>query len=129
MSNGFTISDDITRIVEQYGRQAREAVEKAVRKTGRETAKDLKNTSPKRTGAYASSWSTKVTRSSGRLIGVTVYNKEHYQLTHLLENGHVIKNKKGEYGRTRPIKHIEPAEQKGIADFEEYAREELEKIT
>ena len=129
MSNGFTISDDITRIVEQYGRQAREAVEKAVRKTGRETAKDLKNTSPKRTGAYASSWSTKVTRSSGRLIGVTVYNKEHYQLTHLLENGHVIKNKKGEYGRTRPIKHIAPAEQKGIADFEEYAREELEKIT
>ena len=129
MSNGFTISDDITRIVEQYGRQAREAVEKAVRKTGRETAKDLRNTSPKRTGAYASSWTTKVTRSSGRLIGVTVYNKEHYQLTHLLENGHVIKNKKGEYGRTRPIKHIEPAEQKGIADFEEYAREELEKIT
>lgn len=129
MSNGFTISDDITRIVEQYGRQAREAVEKAVRKTGRETAKDLKNTSPKRTGAYASSWTTKVTRSSGRLIGVTVYNKEHYQLTHLLENGHVIKNKKGEYGRTRPIKHIAPAEQKGIADFEEYAREELEKIT
>ena len=126
MSNGFTISDDITRIVEQYGRQAREAVEKAVRKTGRETAKDLRNTSPKRTGAYASSWTTKVTRSSGRLIGVTVYNKEHYQLTHLLENGHVIKNKKGEYGRTRPIKHIEPAEQKGIADFEEYAREELE---
>lgn len=129
MSNSFTISDDITRIVEQYGRQAREAVEKAVRKTGRETAKDLKNTSPKRTGAYASSWTTKVTRSSGRLVGVTVYNKEHYQLTHLLENGHVIKNKKGEYGRTRPIKHIAPAEQKGIADFEEYAREELEKIT
>ena len=129
MSNGFTISDDITRIVEQYGRQAREAVEKAVRKTGRETAKDLRNTSPKRTGAYASSWSTKVTRSSGRLIGVTVYNKEHYQLTHLLENGHVIKNGVGTYGRTRAIKHIAPAEQKGIADFEEYAREELEKIT
>lgn len=129
MSNGFTISDDITRIVEQYGRQAREAVEKAVRKTGRETAKDLKNTSPKRTGAYASSWTTKVTRSSGRLIGVTVYNKEHYQLTHLLENGHVIKNGVGTYGRERAIKHIAPAEQKGIADFEEYAREELEKIT
>lgn len=129
MSNGFTISDDITRIVEQYGRQAREAVEKAVRKTGRETAKDLKNTSPKRTGAYASSWTTKVTRSSGRLIGVTVYNKEHYQLTHLLENGHVIKNGVGTYGRARAIKHIAPAEQKGIADFEEYAREELEKIT
>lgn len=129
MSNSFTISDDITRIVEQYGRQAREAVEKAVRKTGRETAKTLKNTSPKRTGAYASSWTTKVTRSSGRLIGVTVYNKEHYQLTHLLENGHVIVNKKGEYGRTRPIKHIEPAEQEGIQNFEQLVRAELESIT
>lgn len=129
MSNGFTISDDITRIVEQYGHQAREAVEKAVKKTGRETAKELKNTSPRKTGAYASSWTTRTSRSGGRLTSVTVYNKDHYRLTHLLENGHVIKNGVGTYGRTRAIKHIAPAEQKGIADFEEYAREELEKIT
>lgn len=124
-----SVSAQLDKILEQYGRKADEAVEKSAKRAGRDTAKDLKNTSPKRTGAYASSWTTKVTRSSGRLIGVTVYNKEHYQLTHLLENGHVIKNGVGTYGRARAIKHIAPAEQKGIADFEEYAREELEKIT
>lgn len=123
-----SVSAQLDKILEQYGRKADEAVEKSAKRAGRDTAKDLKNTSPKRTGEYASSWSTKVTRSSGRLIGVTVYNKR-YQLTHLLENGHVIKNGVGTYGRARAIKHIAPAEQKGIADFEEYAREELEKIT
>ena len=124
-----SVSAQLDKILEQYGRKADEAVEKSAKRAGRDTAKDLKNTSPKKTGAYASSWTTKVTRSSGRLIGVTVYNKEHYQLTHLLENGHVIKNKKGEYGRTRPIKHIEPAEQEGIQNFEQLVRAELESIT
>lgn len=124
-----SVSAQLDKILEQYGRKADEAVEKSAKRAGRDTAKDLKNTSPKKTGAYASSWTTKVTRSSGRLIGVTVYNKEHYQLTHLLENGHVIVNKKGEYGRTRPIKHIEPAEQEGIQNFEQLVRAELESIT
>lgn len=123
-----SVSAQLDKILEQYGRKADEAVEKSAKRAGRDTAKDLKNTSPKRTGEYASSWSTKVTRSSGRLIGVTVYNKR-YQLTHLLENGHVTKNKKGEYGRTRPIKHIEPAEQEGIQNFEQLVRAELESIT
>lgn len=123
------ISKQLDAILQEYGRKADEAVEKAAKKAGRETVKTLRNTSPKKTGAYASSWTTKATRYGGRLVGVTVYNKEHYQLTHLLENGHLIVNKKGEYGRTRGIKHIAPAEQEGIADFEEYAREELEKIT
>lgn len=123
-----SVSAQLDKILEQYGRKADEAVEKSAKRAGRDTAKDLKNTSPKKTGEYASSWSTKVTRSSGRLIGVTVYNKR-YQLTHLLENGHVIVNKKGEYGRTRPIKHIEPAEQEGIQNFEELVRAELEGIS
>ena len=124
-----SVSAQLGKILEQYGRKADEAVEKSAKRAGRDTAKDLKNTSPKRTGAYASSWSTKVTRSSGKLVSVTVYNKDHSQLTHLLENGHVIKNKKGEYGRTRPIKHIEPAEQEGIQNFEQLVRAELEGIS
>ena len=123
-----SVSAQLDKILEQYGRKADEAVDKSAKRAGRDTAKDLKNTSPKKTGEYASSWSTKVTRSSGRLIGVTVYNKR-YQLTHLLENGHVIVNKKGEYGRTRPIKHIEPAEQEGIQNFEQLVRAELESIS
>ena len=48
---------------------------------------------------------------SGNIVNIVVHNKTDYQLTHLLENGHVIRNKKGDWGRTRPIKHIAPVEQ------------------
>lgn len=74
----------------------------------KEAASKLRNTSPKRTGKYAKSWKVKTQRGSAGIDEVIVYNRDHYQLTHLLENGHVIRNKKGEYGRTSPIKHIEP---------------------
>jgi len=40
-----------------------------------------------------------------------VHNTKHYQLTHLLENGHVVRNKKGTYGRAPAIKHIAPVEE------------------
>lgn len=125
----ISISDQLTKIFEQYGRQASEAVEKAAKKTGRDTVKELKQTSPKRYGDYAKSWTTKTKKSNGRLVSVTVYNKEHYRLTHLLENGHVIKNGSGTYGRVNGRKHIQPAEQNGIKEFEEQARAELEAIT
>ena len=52
------ISKDLNKILEQYGRKADEAVEKAAKRAGRDTAKTLRNTSPKKTGAYASSWAT-----------------------------------------------------------------------
>lgn len=74
----------------------------------KEAASRLQNTSPKKTGKYAKSWKVKTQRGSAGIDEVIVYNKDHYQLTHLLENGHVIKNAKGEYGRTSPKKHIGP---------------------
>ena len=40
---------------------------------------------------------------------MVVYSEKHYRLTHLLENGHVIRNKYGTYGRASAIKHIAPA--------------------
>ena len=62
--------------------------------------RQLKATSPKRTGKYAKSWTKK---KRGRKI--IVHNKE-YQLTQLLEKGHA---KRGG-GRVAARVHIAPVE-------------------
>lgn len=86
-------------------------------------AKELKATSPKRPSAkYAKSW--KVKNEGNDYI---VYNEKHYRLTHLLENGHdVIVNGK-KVGRAKAYPHIKPAEQKGIALFEQEIKEQVER--
>ena len=58
-------------------------------KNGKSFAKELRGTAPKRTGAYAKDWTSKQTGANARGAKTyTVYNKAHYQLTHLLQNGH-----------------------------------------
>lgn len=77
-------------------------------------------------GDYANSWVWKMQDDKIGEYGV-VYNKEHYRLTHLLENGHLIKNAYGSYGRTAPRPHIKPAYDKIKVKFiEEMAKIDYE---
>ena len=65
---------------------------------------------------YSATWTLKRDKHSGGYLGTwIVHNSKNYQLTHLLENGHVIKNKYGKQQRrngggdsTDSHKHIEP---------------------
>lgn len=65
---------------------------------------------------YSATWTSKRDKHSGGHLGTwIVHNSKNYQLTHLLENGHVIKNKLGIQKRrngggtsTDAHKHIEP---------------------
>ena len=64
---------------------------------GKRAVKLLKQKSKVRTGAYKKGWKADVTTDETG-TECTVHNRV-YQLTHLLENGHVIKNQTGEvYG-------------------------------
>ena len=101
------VGDQLAEILEDYSEHVKDVTEKQMQRTAKEAAAKLRGSSPSKSGAYAKSWSTKKNRDGS----VVVYNKDHYQLTHLLENGHVIRNKKGTYGRTNGIKHIEPVEE------------------
>ena len=106
MADSVTVQ--LNSILDEYSRKVDDVTQKAIASVARQSVNKLKSTSPKKTGSYARGWSAKRERSGGHIDTIIVHNRTDYQLTHLLENGHVIRNKKGTYGRTRPIKHIAP---------------------
>ena len=81
------------------------------------SVKLLKLYSPKRSfkrpNNYSSTWTTKEDGSlighklKNKVYGVTVWNEKNYRLTHLLENGHLIVNKKGGVGWASANPHID----------------------
>lgn len=106
MATLFTVGDQLAEILEDYSEHVKDVTEKSIKATAKEAVSKLRNESPRKSGNYAKGWTQKRDRDGT----VTVYNRVYY-LTHLLENGHVVRNKKGTYGRTNGIKHIEPVEQ------------------
>lgn len=105
------ITEQITEIFDEYSRDMKRKVNNSVDKVGKESVNQLKANSPKKTGDYAKGWRLKRERGRKGINDVTIHNATDYHLTHLLENGHVIRNKKGTYGRAPAHKHIKPVEE------------------
>lgn len=120
------VSEQIAEIFDEYNRDMKRKVNNSVDKVGKESVQKLKNTSPKNTGDYARGWRLKRERGRNGINNVTIHNATEYHLTHLLENGHVVRNKKGTYGRTRGIKHIAPVEEYFNSEVIEEIKRELE---
>lgn len=57
--------------------------------------------------------------------GWVVYNATNYQLTHLLEKGHALRNGGRTVGSAKAFPHIKPVEQNIIKEFEKEIREVL----
>lgn len=123
------ITKQMANILSEFSAEVRETANDSMDKVSKEAASKLRNTSPKRPGGgdYAKSWRVKKKRIWNGINEVTVYNKDHYRLTHLLENGHVVRNKKGTYGRAPAIKHIEPVEVWSQDEIVNEIERELEK--
>lgn len=113
MAKTESASIQMADLLEEFSEEVQKAVDDSGKTVAKECASKLRNTSPKRKGDYAKSW-----RSKKDGDGYVVYNAKHYQLTHLLENGHVVRNKYGTYGRVSGVKHIEPVEQWAIDEFQ-----------
>lgn len=99
------LSVSINKILEQYGEEIRRNLDEAIPAVAKDTAKKIKADAPKRTGEYARSWKTQVSKNLYGDTTATVYSSKP-GLPHLLEFGHA--NRGG--GRTAPAEHIAPAE-------------------
>ena len=96
-------------------------MKKAVRKTATSVKKEISAKAPKKTGAYAKSWTAKKTKENSHSLEMTVHSKNRYQLAHLLEKGHA---KRGG-GRVSGKPHIAPAEENGVQMLENLIEEAL----
>lgn len=112
----------LERLLDKYGEEINAGVKETTEAVAKATAKMVRSGSSSNfagTGKYAKGWSQKLT-DSGHLSTVwTVYNKDHYQLAHLLEHGHALVQGGRRKGSVNGREHIAPAE--------EYASEQLQK--
>ena len=107
------LAAEIAQGLADYSQEVVEKVNISSEKVGKAAVKRLKETSPKDKGKYAKSWRVKTDPQVGQPNTLTIHNKDHYYLTHLLEHGHA----KANGGRVAGIPHIRPAEEQVIKDF------------
>ena len=128
------LADTIKKELDDLAEDTTDTVKKVVQAAADTAVKDLKATSPKRTGKYAKSWTQKKIKdtSSGKeiivharkyqLTHLIIVHARKYQLTHLLENGHA---KRGG-GRVAARVHIKPVEEKVSEKLEQDIKRKIE---
>lgn len=119
MSKKVTV-DNLTSAImhelEEYRDVTDEAVEKGVSETAKEAVKELRNAHPSGSGRYDSwdkkynkGWKVMQTKRDKRYHKkATIHNETDYQLTHLLEKGHALR----QGGRAQAFPHIAPVAEK-----------------
>ena len=93
--DGFNAEIDYSKIIDKYANKAKNR---------------LKTKSPngnRKTNKYKDTWVV-VTEKNKNEYSAIVKNEKNWQLTHLLENGHQIVNKKGGVGWASAKPHIKP---------------------
>ena len=107
----------MNEILAEYAGQMTEGTKEAVKIVAENAKEETKAGSPvgkgKKRGKYRRGWT--VRNEEERLsISSIVHNRTDYQLAHLLEKGHALR----QGGRSPAIPHIEPAEQKAIKELQ-----------
>ena len=114
------LAKTVTQVLKEYEGATLDAMKKAVDKTSKQAVRDLKASSPKRTGAYSRDWAAKKRKNTNQwAYSKTVYNKTHYRVTHLLEKGHRKVN--GGMVAARP--HIAKVEQDAVNELYKQIKE------
>lgn len=118
------LADEIAKELAKYSQEVVEKVNISSEKVGKKAVKQLKQTSPKKTGKYAKSWTMTTEKEFGQPHRRIIHAKApHYRLTHLLEHGHA----KVGGGRVEGRPHIRPAEEMVIEEFVKEVEEAIER--
>lgn len=132
MSNSIKIKPDklgneIENILKQYSDDVVAVLPKAAEKAAKACVKELKANAPKKSGAYAKSFTSKKTKDTSSETEYTVYSNKP-GLAHLLEYGHKLSNQYGVYGHSPAHPHWAGAEEKANEVFEEEIEKAVEKV-
>lgn len=111
---GAGIDVEIMQILTEYTAEIGNAVNKAGEKLAKQALKELKETSPKDTGAYAKGWRIKKFGEHGR-FRIVLHNYDRYMLTTFLEKGFTHMPDKS---RIKGREHIKPVQDRLNREFE-----------
>ena len=103
------LASEVMKGLTEYVELADTAMKKAVRKTATSVKNEISAKAPVKSGRYKRSWTAKKTKENSHTLEMTVHSKDRYQIAHLLEHGHALRNG----GRVEGIPHIAPAEEHG----------------
>ena len=118
------LAAEIARGLAEYSQDVVEKVNVSSEKVGKAAVKQLRQTSPKKTGKYAKSWTMSTEKEIGQPHKRIIHAKApHYRLTHLLEHGHA----KVGGGRVEGRPHIRPAEEEVIREFTREVEEAIKR--
>ena len=118
---------DLKEVLGGYSKEIDDLSYEIAKDVAREGVKEIKEASPtnkkdtQHKGRYKRGWRMDIEKGFGT-VQATIHNAIDYQLTHLLEKEHVIRNQYGTWGTYSPTKsgtkHIQPVEEKCIKTFE-----------
>lgn len=117
------IEDAIIGTLKEYSDEIAMESDEIVDKHSKMLVSEIKSNSPQKTGSYKKGWKRKLVREKFGCKKYVIHNATDYQLTHLLENGHVKRNGTE---RVAAIPHIAPVEQMVIKNFTEEVKKILE---
>ena len=136
--NNITVRPDelkavLYEMIKEFDSNVAQAAGEAAAEVSKDARQQLKSSSPKRSGKYASGWAIHTEKSKGIIREVSVHNIVKPGLTHLLEFGHVTKNgttrKTGKTLRRTPAhSHIEAVNTEVQEKFVREIEKRIEKV-
>lgn len=110
----------VNSLLKEYGDDVAVSVAECVQIVADKATAELKTAGGFAGTKYRASWTNEVNEHR-TYTDATVFNKKHYQLTHLLEFGHAKQNG----GRTRAFPHIAPVNDKIGEMFEKELKNKI----
>lgn len=126
-------AETLTDILVKFVDEEKDIIVDTLRETANDTKDKVQAKAPADSGEYRNGFEV-IEESNGSLkdhVTIVVGNPKHYQLTHLLEKGHAVKNqygaptRAGAKKRVRGKRHFKPAETWGTEAALSRLRERL----